>query len=72
MSVYWGGKNNYYICKMRHFTSITQLGDLGKALEAAKYVTEKGIDMYITIGSHPENIYALLEGKEVGTHFLKQ
>ena len=25
---------------MRHFTSITQLGDLGKALEAAKYVKE--------------------------------
>ena len=25
---------------MRHFTSITQLGDLSKALEAAKYVKE--------------------------------
>ena len=41
-------------------------------LEAAKYVTEKGIDMYITLGSRPENIYDVLEGKEVGTHFLKQ
>ena len=29
-----------YICIMRHFTSITQLEDLGKALEAAKYVKE--------------------------------
>ena len=25
---------------MRHFTSITQLGDLSKTLEAAKYVKE--------------------------------
>ena len=47
-------------------------GGMATKLEAAKYVTEKGIDMYITLGSHPENIYDVLEGKEVGTHFLKQ
>ena len=39
-SDFLGGKNNYYICNMRHFTSITQLGDLEKALEAARYVKE--------------------------------
>ena len=47
-------------------------GGMATKLEAAKYVTEKGIDMYITLGSHPENIYDVLEGKETGTHFLKQ
>ena len=38
----------------------------------AKYVTDRGIDMYVTIGNKPEKLYDLLEGKEVGTFFKAQ
>ena len=47
-------------------------GGMATKLEAAKYVTELGIDMYVTLGSKPENIYLILEGKETGTHFKAQ
>ena len=47
-------------------------GGMATKLEAAKYVTDRGIDMYVTIGNKPERIYEILEGKEVGTHFFKQ
>lgn len=44
-------------------------GGMRTKLGAAQMVTENGIDMYITNGSHPENIYDILDGKPVGTHF---
>ena len=47
-------------------------GGMATKLEAAKYVTERGMDMYVTLGSNPENIYGILEGKNVGTHFIRQ
>ncbi len=47
-------------------------GGMATKLEAAKYVTDRGIDMYVTLGSKPENIYSVLDGKDVGTHFVKQ
>lgn len=47
-------------------------GGMATKLEAAKYVTDRGIDMYVTLGSVPENLYGVLEGKSVGTHFVKQ
>ena len=47
-------------------------GGMATKLEAAKYVTELGIDMYVTLGSKPENIYLILEGKQAGTHFVAQ
>ena len=47
-------------------------GGMATKLEAAKYVTDRGIDMYVTIGNKPERIYEILEGKEVGTHFFAQ
>ena len=45
-------------------------GGMATKLEAAKYVTDRGIDMYVTIGNKPEKLYDLLEGKEVGTRFF--
>ena len=49
----------------------TSLGSGGMAtkLKAAKLTMDAGIDMVITNGEKPENLYALLEGKEIGTRF---
>ena len=44
-------------------------GGMKTKLNAAKMVTEAGIDMFITNGSAPENIYDILDGKQVGTRF---
>ncbi len=44
-------------------------GGMKTKLNAAQMVTEKGIDMYITNGARPENIYDILEGKKIGTLF---
>lgn len=46
-------------------------GGMVTKLEAAKYVTSNGIDMYVTLGRGPERIYDILAGKPVGTHFHK-
>lgn len=47
-------------------------GGMDTKLLAAKYVTERGIDMYITHGQKPDRIYDILKGKEVGTWFAAQ
>ena len=49
----------------------TKLGTGGMTtkLSAAKIVTEKGIDMIITNGSRPDDLYKIVEGKSVGTLF---
>ena len=39
-------------------------------LKAAMLAADAGIDMVITNGEHPENLYNLLEGKPVGTRFM--
>lgn len=44
-------------------------GGMKTKLNAAKMVTDKGIHMFITNGKNPENIYDILDGKQVGTHF---
>ena len=50
----------------------TSLGSGGMAtkLKAAQLATDAGIDMVITNGENPENLYDLLEGKPVGTRFV--
>ena len=45
-------------------------GGMATKLKAAKMVTAQGCDMVITNGEHPENIYAIVEGKTIGTRFL--
>ena len=44
-------------------------GGMKTKLNAAKMVTDAGINMFITNGCAPENIYDILEGKQVGTLF---
>lgn len=45
-------------------------GGMVTKLEAAEIVTRHGIDMYIIHGRHPEAIYDVLEGREIGTRFV--
>lgn len=47
-------------------------GGMATKLKAAKLVTAQGCDMVITNGEHPENLYAIVEGKAIGTRFLSR
>lgn len=46
-------------------------GGMKTKLRAATIATSNGIDTYIIAGKNPKRIYDLLEGKQVGTLFLK-
>ncbi|NLA88091.1 MAG: glutamate 5-kinase, partial [Clostridiales bacterium] len=46
-------------------------GGMATKLTAAKIATGNGIDMIITNGSEPENLYKILDGETVGTLFKK-
>ena len=54
--------------------SVSHLGTGGMAtkLGAAKLATEAGVDTVIMNGSTPEDIYRLLDGRQVGTIFKRQ
>ena len=45
-------------------------GGMATKLRAAKMVTAMGCDMVITNGEHPERLYNIAEGKDVGTRFV--
>lgn len=45
-------------------------GGMETKLKAAKLAVSHGIDMVITNGRKPENLYEIIEGKAVGTRFL--
>lgn len=45
-------------------------GGMATKLRAAKMVTTQGCDMVITNGEHPERLYDIAEGKDVGTRFV--
>ena len=47
-------------------------GGMITKLEAAQIATEAGIDTYVCSGDKPENLYKILEGKQVGTKFEKK
>lgn len=47
-------------------------GGMRTKLEAAKFATEKGINVVVMSGENPANIYELLDGKAIGTVFLKE
>lgn len=47
-------------------------GGMATKLDAALLTTSAGCDMYITIGDNPYRIYDILDGKNVGTHFVAQ
>ena len=45
-------------------------GGMATKLRAAKMVPAQGCDMVITNGEHPERLYDIAEGKDVGTRFV--
>ena len=45
-------------------------GGMATKLKAAQIATNAGIDMVITNGEDPERLYALLDGKSIGTKFV--
>ena len=45
-------------------------GGMISKIDAAKYATERGIDVLITYGGEPERIYDIIDGKKVGTLFV--
>jgi glutamate 5-kinase len=45
-------------------------GGMITKISAAKICTKAGIDTVITNGNEPANIFDILEGKEIGTHFV--
>ena len=47
-------------------------GGMETKLSAAKIATEAGCDMVITNGKYPEVLYDIVEGKAVGTRFLRK
>lgn len=46
-------------------------GGMRTKINAAKIACMKGIDMVIANGDRPENLYDIVDGKEVGTYFEK-
>ena len=44
-------------------------GGMATKLHAAEICLEAGCDMVITNGRRPEDLYAILEGRQVGTTF---
>lgn len=44
-------------------------GGMVTKLYAARIATQAGADMYILNGKNPNNLYDLLEGQQIGTHF---
>ena len=45
-------------------------GGMITKIHAAQIACSKGIDMAIIQGENPDLLYDLMEGKEVGTHFI--
>ncbi len=47
-------------------------GGMATKLHAAEIATRAGMDMVIANGQRPEALYDIVDGKEVGTRFLKE
>ena len=52
--------------------SVLGTGGMATKLQAAKLVTEAGIDMIIVSGADPGALYGIAEGKRIGTLFSKR
>lgn len=50
--------------------SVLGTGGMSTKLQAAKLVTEAGIDMVIINGANPSSLYDVAEGKNIGTKFF--
>ena len=38
-------------------------------IRAATITTQAGIDCFIINGANPDNLYTLIDGEKIGTHF---
>lgn len=47
-------------------------GGMITKIHAAKSATNDGIDTYIINGENPDDIYKLIDGHNIGTHFVKK
>lgn len=47
-------------------------GGMGTKLQAAKICMDCGCEMVIANGAAPENLYSILEGKDIGTRFRRK
>ncbi len=45
-------------------------GGMATKISAARIATDAGCDMVITNGKHPEDMYGIVEGREIGTRFI--
>jgi len=50
--------------------SVFGTGGMVTKIHAAEYAAEHGIDTYIISGKKPADIYRLMDGEDIGTHFL--
>ena len=46
-------------------------GGMGTKLQAAKICMDCGCEMVIANGADPDNLYDILEGKDIGTRFRR-
>lgn len=44
-------------------------GGMATKIQAAKIATAAGVHVYIMNGSNPEDLYRLMDGEQIGTHF---
>ena len=61
--------NETITCLAAETKSQNGTGGMGTKLAAAKQATENGIDVIITSGENPSELYDILNGKNIGTLF---
>ena len=62
-----------YIMNLAGVSSTTQgTGGMVTKLHAAEICLSCGCDMVIANGKNPDNLYAILDGKDVGTKFTEE
>ena len=47
-------------------------GGMATKLSAAKIAMEAGCDMVIANGARPETLYDIVDGKDIGTRFVRK
>ena len=60
------------ICALSYGKNLLGTGGMDAKIHAAQIATESGCDMYIANGNKPELLYDIVDGKSVGTRFIKK
>ncbi len=67
------GEINEAVCALAGVSTSSQgTGGMVTKLKAAKMCMDAGCEMIICNGSEPDNLYAIMEGRPVGTRFAKE